>query len=77
MSDRSMFAGIRKYANQEFADEYPVIWFITPETNLLYRVFSVCRVSPYDTIHYGVDGVEYKKGSEFYVAMKKMAANRW
>lgn len=70
MNNGTMFAGLKSFQNQEYVDEHPVFWFITPKYKLLYRIFAVCTVSPYDRIQYGIDGVDYKNNEEFMEAME-------
>ena len=69
MNNGTMFAGIRAYRQQDFADEHPVFWFITPDYTLLYQVFAVCDANPYDRTQYGIDGIDYKDNAEFKAAM--------
>lgn len=40
MKNGSMFASIKKYSKQEYADEHPVLWYLTPERNYRLTVFS-------------------------------------
>ena len=54
MTDGSMFADLKKFYNSEFTKEHPVFWFITPEQNLLYKIFSVCQSDPSDEVQFGV-----------------------
>lgn len=70
MNNGTMFAGLKYFSDQEYMNDHPVFWFITPKYKLLYRIFSVCDASPYDKIQYGVDGTEYKNNEEFGDAMK-------
>ncbi len=72
MRDGSMFAQLNKYKEQDFTDEHPVFWFITPEYSFLYQVFSVCSPNPYDKAQYGVDLSEYKNNEDFDDAIQKM-----
>ena len=62
-----MFAGLKSYRDQQFAEEHPVFWFITPKYKLLYKVFAVCNANPYDSVEYGVDGTESDIKSTDYV----------
>ena len=72
MNNGTMFAQIKSYRDQEFADEHPVFWFITPKYKLLYQVFSVCSPSPFDRQQYGIDGIDYKSNAEFNTAIEQM-----
>lgn len=44
MKDHSMFGTLKKYRDQAFADGHRLVYIITPEKTLVYRVFAV-----YDT----------------------------
>ena len=70
MRDGSMFAGIKKYADQEYAEKHPYFWFITPEYRLLYKVFSATTSSPYDDT---VFQVAYRDTEEFGDSMEELA----
>lgn len=72
MRDGSMFAGLHGYMEQEFADNHPVFWFITPKYRLLYQVFAACSADPYDKVQYGVDGADYQDNGEFEDAIREM-----
>ena len=52
MIDGSMFAGIKKYSDQDYLDENSFFWFITPKYKLLYQIFSVTQSGPYDETVY-------------------------
>lgn len=51
MKNGSMFASIRKYSKQEYADEHPVIWYLTPERNYRLTVFAGFVDSPDSEIY--------------------------
>lgn len=70
MRDGSMFSGIKKFGDQEFAGEHPYFWFVTPEYRLLYQVFSATVCGPYDET---VFGVTYRDTEEFQDAMEDIA----
>lgn len=72
MNNGTMFAELKSFQNQEYFDEHPVFWFITPKYKLLYKIFAVCTVSPYDRIQYGIDGIDYKSNEEFMNAMEEI-----
>ncbi len=40
MNDGSMFAGLEKWAEQEYYDEHPVMWLLTPEQDYKIILFS-------------------------------------
>lgn len=73
MRDGSMFAQIKSYVDEEFMEQHPVIWFITPAKKLLYRVFSAYEASPSDTeVTYAFEGEEFKTESEWDAIIKKI-----
>lgn len=75
MNNGTMFAGLKSYRDQQFAEEHPVFWFITPKYKLLYKVFAVCNANPYDSVEYGVDGTDYRNNQEFLDAMNAIKSN--
>lgn len=72
MNNGSMFAGLKSFRDQKYADEHPVFWFITPKYKLLYKVFSVCNSNPYNRTQYGIDGIDFKNNDEFGDAIETM-----
>ena len=70
MRDGSMFAGIKKYSDEDYLEDHPFFWFITPEYKLLYQVFSVTESWPDDKTVYGVT---YKNLEEFGGKMKELS----
>lgn len=54
MTDGSMFAGLKKFYNQKYVEEHSFFWFITPEQNFLYKIFSVCQSNPSDEVQFGI-----------------------
>lgn len=75
MNNGTMFAGLKSFSDQKYADEHPVFWFITPKYKLLYKVFAVCNSNPYDRKQYGVDGENFKNNEEFGEAVNYMLKN--
>lgn len=70
-----MFAGLHRFTEQEFVDEHPVFWFITPKYKLLYQIFSVTASNPYDQVLYGIDGYEYINNGEFETALEQFISS--
>ena len=56
MKNGSMFASLKKYSDQEYYEEHPVIWYLTPKKNYRLRVFA---------------GFVEKHDSEIYSIFKK------
>ena len=59
MQDKSMFAILEKWEEQEFYDEHPVMWLLTPEQDYRIDLFS-CYVTPGDSETYTI----YREGGE-------------
>ena len=53
MKNGSMFASLKKYNDQEYYEEHPVIWYLTPEKNYKLNVFAGF-VERYDSPIYGI-----------------------
>ena len=70
MNDGSMFAGLRKFLDPEYAEERPVFWLITPERDMLFRIFSICHTTPQDKDQYRV---EYEDSEEFLNCMDALS----
>lgn len=47
MNDGSMFADLKKWAEEDFYKEHPVIWLLTPEQNYVIELFSCYVTSGY------------------------------
>lgn len=69
MNNGTMFADLKSFREQKYLEDHPVFWFITPKYKLLYKVFSVCNVDPYDSTQYGT---EYKSNEEFGKSMESI-----
>ena len=46
MKNGSMFAGLKKYKEQEFYQAHPYFWILTPNGNFRYHIYSVFQTSP-------------------------------
>lgn len=56
LANSSMFSHLKKYSNQSFADEHPVIYIYLPnDTCLEYQVFSFHKVNALSTNVYNTD----------------------
>ena len=53
MKNGSMFASLKKYSGQDYYEEHPVMWYLTPEKNYKLTVFSGFVEKP-DSEIYGV-----------------------
>lgn len=58
MNDGSMFASIRKYTDQEYYDEHPVMYLNTPTQNYKLELFSGYVISATDPTTYGIGFVD-------------------
>ncbi len=47
MRDGSMFGGLESWKSQEFYEEHPVMWLLTPEADFRIRLFSGYTTSAY------------------------------
>ena len=72
MRDGSMFAGIKAYNEQEFADTHPFIWVITPKYNLLYRVFSSYISSPLDPKTFALDRDQFSTNLQWHEIVQEI-----
>lgn len=59
MKDGSMFACLQEWSSQEFYNEHPIMWLLTPEQNYIVYIFSGYRTNS-DSYVYTV----YKQHSE-------------
>ena len=65
MRDGSMFAKTKNYTDHGFANEHPIIWFITPKYRLLYQVFSSYVANPRDKDAFGIEGYDFANNEEW------------
>ena len=65
MRDGSMFAQLKSWTDQKFADEHPVFWFITPKYKLLYMTFSSYVANPRDEDAFAIQGTDFKTNKEW------------
>ena len=75
MRDGSMFANIKQYNDQRFANNHPLFYFITEDRVYMYRVFSSYVSEPKDPNTFGVYGEQFEKISEWKEAIGKIKAN--
>lgn len=66
MKDGSMFAGLHKYADSEYAESHPYIYIYTPDGMLVYEVFSAHETSD-EHIIYAHDEFLQKSDFEDYI----------
>ena len=86
MRNGSMFASIDDYKEQEYYDNHPVLWLLTPTQNYQLKPFAGLIVSPDRTSYFITDfdtkqeKVEYMKyaiaNSEFKTNVKPNSADR-
>lgn len=51
MKNGSMFAVLSRWAEQEFYEEHPVIWFLTPRRNYQIVLLGGCTTSAYSDVY--------------------------
>lgn len=70
MKDGSMFAGLHKYADSEYAESHPYIYIYTPDDMLVYEVFSAHETTD-EHILYAHNWFEQKSDFEKYIEDSK------
>ena len=65
----TMFAGIKKYQEQEYYEKHDHFWFVTEDTAYRYSIFACNIASPYDDSHFGV---QFADDDEFMKAVDKI-----
>lgn len=70
MKDGSMFAGLHKYADSEYAESNPYIYIYTPDGMLVYEVFSAHETTD-EHILYAHNWFEQKSDFEKYIEESK------
>lgn len=70
MKNGSMFASLEEWADQEFYEEHPVIWYLTPERNYRIVLQSGCTTSAHAEIYtiYAEPGEEFDHYVEYVLA---------
>lgn len=51
MKNGSMFAGLEQYRDQEYYQQHPFFYLLTPEQNYQLQIFSACVVSSDDEVY--------------------------
>ena len=49
--DGSMFASLEEWQEQEYFDEHPIMWILTPERDYRVELFSAYFISAYDEVY--------------------------